>query len=290
MSGEFDCLVSVGICTYNQKQLCRDLVKGLLDYGPSDIRVFVYDNNPEPPVHKQLGNLAKDSRVEIILDPTNPGYIIPNNRMAAACRSKYHIVSNDDVVVGPKWFESLVKHFDDPKIACVGPMPNFGCVDDLGRASKVPPGVAADYVEGWWMMFPRHIIDRYGLFDEENLKVATCEDSHLCLCLQEIGWKIKVIKNIPIQHLESQTKKSLNQIDWGSENSHFFVQRWGNYLRNKINGFPKHTILVKNDRITIKKLKELRWKYPYSQISVLLGNGVVDGLKNDESGNYNMVI
>ena len=95
-----DYLVSVGICTYNQKDLCRNLVRDLLKYGPESIKIFVWDNKPDPVF------TYGDPRVEVIPDEMNSGYIIPNNRMATACHSQYHIVSNDDVEVGPGWFES----------------------------------------------------------------------------------------------------------------------------------------------------------------------------------------
>lgn len=287
---EYDCTVSVGICTFNQKDLCRDLVKGLLRYGPADIRIFIYDNKPNPPVHKALGNLVNDSRIEITLDETNSGYIIPNNRMAMACRSRYHIVSNDDVVVGPGWFERLEREFQDPLMACVGPEPMFGWVDSEYGAQRPPAGRKYEYIEGWWMMVPRHILDRYGLFDEANLRIATFEDSHMCLQLQEYGWKIKVVPDVAIQHLESMTKKSMNMLTWGFENKEWFGNRWKKYVNSPNRIFPKHTIVVRDEKITKKKLKELRWRFPNSHITFEFEDGIVDEITNVANKEFSMTV
>jgi len=287
---EFDCLVSVGICTYNQKKLCKNLVDAILKYGPEDIRIFIWDNKPDQP--NFLGELGKDRRIEIIEDETNSGYIIPNNRMATACKSQYHIVANDDVVVGPGWFDPLIKEFDDSKVACVGPTGFFGVIDNGFNGQSPKGSQKQEYIEGWWMVFPRHIIERYGwVFDEENLRVATSEDSHMCLLLQEHGWKIKVLEGLPIKHLESVTKKSLDIQNWCDENKEWLKKRWNLYLKNR--SFPQHRILVKGKNVSKKKLKEIRWKYPHSHITLQLSKDNVDDIvwdDKDDDGKYSMEI
>lgn len=276
-----ECLVSVGICTYNQKDLCRALIEDLFRYGPEDMKVFVWDNKPSPPFQ------FDDPRVEVILDENNSGYIKPNNRMATACNSKYHIVSNDDVEVGPNWFESCEKWFG-PKMACVGPEGQYGSLDKNFDGQPAPSG-EHEYIEGWWMMFPRHIIDRYGwVFDEENLRYATSEDSHACLLLQEHGWKIKIRNDLPVKHLESRTKKSLKMASWGDENKHWLKKRWKTYLRTR--KFTQHTILVKDEKISKAKIREIRWKYPHSHITLLLEDGTVDEITSKPKDNYSMEI
>ena len=278
---EYDCLISVGICTYNQKDLCRNLVRDLFQYGPQDMKVFVWDNNPHPLME------FNDPRVEVIPDENNSGYIKPNNRMATACRSQYHVVSNDDVEVGPKWFESCIKEFDD-RVACVGAVGQYGYLDNnfQGQAAK---SRNYDYIEGWWMMFPRHIIERYGwVFDEENLRFATCEDSHTCLLLQEHGWKIKILKNLPVKHLESMTKKSLKITNWGDDNRRWLKKRWKTYLETR--KFTEHIILVSGEHVSKKKLKEIRWKYPYSKIVLSLDKSVVDEVVWESGTEHSMEI
>jgi GT2 family glycosyltransferase len=256
------------------------LARDLLQYGPEDIKIFIWDNNPEPPIE-----FDDDPKVEVILDNTNSGYIVPNNRMATACNSKYHIVSNDDVEVGPNWFESFVKEFDNARMACVGPKGQYGRLDASFDGQPVMPGESPEYIEGWWMVFPRHIIDRYGwVFDEENLRYATSEDSHTCLLLQEHGWEIKILKNLPIKHLESRTKKSLKMRSWCDENKHWLKIRWADYLKTR--EFPQHKILIKDT----SRIKEVRWKYPHSHLVLLLEDGLVDEIVNDSKGNYSMEI
>lgn len=289
MHGEkYDCLVSIGIVTYNQKVHCRNLVEALIKYGPSDIRIFVYDNNPDPPITDQL---PRDSRIEIILDDTNPGYIKPNNRMAAACRSKYHIVSNDDVEVGPHWYEECEQYFlSDAKLACLGAPGTYGYLTEEFQGYPVGPGQSPDYVEGWWMFIPRHILDRYGLFDEANLRIATTEDSNFCLKLKECGWNIKVA-DLPVNHLESKTKKTTGRMNWGDENLAWGAKRWEHYLKNPARVFPKHRILLKGPKVSLGKLRELRWRYPHSEITLEVPSGVVDHVRvgNDDQ-EYSLII
>lgn len=287
--GKYDCLLSVGICTYNQKELCCNLVKGLFEHSPSDIRIFIWDNNPNPPIEDYLGELNRDKRITVTHDDSNSGYIIPNNRMATACRSQYHVVANDDVEVSPQWYPIMERHFKDPNVACVGPKGFFGYLDADFNGQKVQDHQKYDYIEGWWMMFPRHIIDRYGwVFDEENLRIATSEDSHMSLLLREHGWRICPLGNIPINHLESRTKKSLKIQNWCDENKHWLKKRWAKYLKTR--KFEQHTILVKSDRISKEQLRDIRWKYPHSRITFLLENDLVDGVVHQQDQEYSMEI
>lgn len=275
--------VSVGITTYNQKDLCRNLVRQLLQYGPEEIKIIVWDNKPSPVIK------FNDPRVEVIPDETNSGYIIPNNRMATACDSEYHIVSNDDIEVGPNWFEESIKDFQDDKVACVGPEGTFGFLDSGFNGQPTSLDHPYEYIEGWWMVFPRHIIDRYGwVFDEENLRYATSEDSHMSLLLQEHGWKISIRNDLPIKHFESMTKKSLKIQNWCDENKSWLKNRWANYLKTR--SFQQHRILVKDKKLSKEKLAEIRWKYPHSHITLLLEDGLVDQIVEKQEDNYSMVI
>jgi GT2 family glycosyltransferase len=246
------------------------------------MRVYVWDNNPNPPIQNILGDLNDDDRLEVVLDDTNSGYIVPNNRMAAACNSQYHIVANDDLIVKKGWFEVSVKPFEDPKVALVGPKGLFGFIDKNFNG-QVPSDGNYEYAEGWWLVYPRHIIDRYGwVFDEENLRVATSEDSHISLLLKEHGWKVVMLDNLPVKHLESLTKKSLNIQNWCDENKFWLRNRWKTYLETR--KFPKHTILVSSKRADKKKLEEIRWKYPHSRITLLLEDDLVDEVVSTAKG------
>lgn len=257
---DYDCKVSIGICTYNQKDLCRNLVKNLLETGPDSMRIFVWDNNPSL---NPLDDLKLLPRVEVIEDHTNSGYIIPNNRMAMRCRSEYYVVANDDLIVGAGWFEGCMNAFCNPKVAVAGPRPPvYGWVDEGFNGQSVSNGEKLEYIEGWWMMVPRHIIDRYGLFDEENLRVATCEDSHFCLSVRELGWEIAPIDGLPITHLAHQTKHVTKQYDWGCDNRTYLQNRWETYLKGP-RKFPEHIVHVPA-AATEAEIERLRWKYPYS--------------------------
>ena len=273
----FDSLLSVGICTYNQKKLCTDLVKGLLQYGPADIKVFVWDNNPKPLVTEEFDDaLRNDPRVTVIPDDKNSGYIIPNNRMAKMCNSEYHVVSNDDIIVQEGWWQPLIEAFkQDDRLAVVGGTPKFGYLDDEFHGQAVPPHGWMEYVEGWWMTFPRHVLDRYGLFDEVNLKVATCEDSDLCLRLQEYGWKIKAIPNLPIKHLEHQTKNVEKQYSWGFENHKYCKKRWRRYLRDR--RFGEHVVKAKIGT-SDEEIAELERRFPFSKINTSKGKIRINGI------------
>lgn len=286
---DYECLLSVGICTYNQKETCRNLVEGLLEHSPKDIRIFIWDNNPDPPIEDYLNELNREKRIVVMHDPSNSGYIVPNNRMAASCYSEYHVVANDDCEVGPQWFDLLVRHFKDPNVACVGPKGTFGRLDQDFNGQRVMHGQENDYIEGWWMMFPRHIIDRYGwVFDEENLRIASSEDAHTSLLLKEHGWRICPLGNFPVKHLGSRTKKSLQMQDWYGANKVWLKNRWKKYLETR--KFGQHTILVRDRRVTKEQLKEIRWKYPHSHISLLVEDELVDEVVSKKDKEYSMEI
>lgn len=245
-------LLSIGIVTFNQHDLCRNLMLSLRNTTPVPTKIIVWNNGAER---------FDCPNGTVINAGENLGYIIPHNRMAKMTNSLWHVVANDDVLVEPGWFEQAVCAFDDPRVAVVGPQSRFGYLDANFHGAAVPAGAAPDYIEGWWQVWNRQALDRFELFDELNLSVATCEDADACLRVREHGWQIRAVP-MAVKHLGQASKIKAGEMSWGTHNHAYCRRRWNRYLAER--RFEQHVVDVRSLSAEERRIAE--WKHPFSRL------------------------
>jgi cellulose synthase/poly-beta-1,6-N-acetylglucosamine synthase-like glycosyltransferase len=174
-------------------------------------------------------------KLTIVRASENQGFLEPNNRLAEKCEGDYMILLNSDCKVFEKWADAMVGFLQhNPEYAQVG----FwgGHMDKEGRGFGGTTGDKIDYVPGWCFAISRETYQDFGLFDEENLEFAYCEDADLSLRLKEAGKKIYALHAPLCHHYQNKTittvaKEGDHDVAATFQHNHEYMsKRWADYI------------------------------------------------------------
>lgn len=207
-----------------------------------DFNLYIWDNGSRVETANYLKSLNTNlNRVE-----RNEGFIMPNNYLAAMGKAPYLILLNSDTIVKPCWDSAMISWLQThEKVAQVGYMGMNLTKFTESQGMLVPQvdvsfGYDIDFVSAWCTCISRETYNKFGLFDEEHLKVAYSEDSDFSFRLQEAGYEIYALSLRLVDHYGNQTIKQLI-LEEGEEkfrttsqrNLNYLKARWGDFLRKK---------------------------------------------------------
>lgn len=191
-----------------------DFVKICIEsiYNNTDnFNLFLWDNASEKLTADYLAEVAqKHSNVYLHVSEKNEGFLEPNNRLAEKTTSPYIILLNSDTEVKKGWDKTMLGWLQsNTDTLAVG----YGgcCLNEEFKGGIVSFGNNIDYIAGWSLCISRDTYSRFGLFDEQNLRFAYCEDADFSLRLKESGGKIYAINVELVHHYENKTVKTVVQ-------------------------------------------------------------------------------
>lgn len=204
--------------------------------------LHIWDNGSNQKTKDYLLNveyeMIEDNQdVTIWWGETNHGFIKPNNRMIRESYGDYIVLLNSDTKVHEGWDRALIGFLEkNPQYAATGFM--GGLVDEEGKGIRVGVGEDIDFICGWCCCFSRSIYDKFGLFDEDNLKFAYCEDADFSFRLKEAGLKIYALHLDLAEHFGNKTAKAVKEegqdLETTFAHNHEYIQkRWSHYLKNE---------------------------------------------------------
>ena len=215
------------IVVHNQLVYLKNCVESIRQ-NTEDYTLYVWDNASNEETKNWL---SEQKDIIVARSRENLGFIVPNNRMAAISQSPYLILLNSDTVVFPSWDKAMIA-FLQQGFSQVGYM--GGYLDHQGFGSRFGFGSKIDYVSGWCFAIPRTVYQRFGLFDEENLEFAYCEDADLSLRLREAGLTIHALHLGLVYHHQNKTIKEVCKVRDCSKSvasNHLYLQkRWKRFL------------------------------------------------------------
>jgi len=208
------------ICASNYRDVSKDIlivVHNQIDYlkkciqsirkNTENYQIYIWDNASDQETRQWI---EEQKDFFIIRSETNEGFIKPNNYLAKISKNPYLILLNSDTEVLPDWDKALISQIQINNYSQVGYL--GGKLNCQGKGVNFLFGNDIDYIPGWCFCIPRQIYDSYGLFDEENLFFAYCEDSDLSLRLLESGKKIYALHLGLVVHHENQTIKAVAKL------------------------------------------------------------------------------
>ena len=208
-----------------------------------DYTLYIYDNASNPETVAYLDELQKehfntpnaDWDIEVWHSEKNDGFIKPNNKMAAIGEGDYIILLNSDTKVFKHWDTAMVGWLQqNPDVAQVGYW--GGHLGEDGSGFGGDNGSEIDYIPGWCFCVSRETYNNIGLFDEQNLDFAYCEDSDFSLRLLESGKKLYALHVPLVYHYQNKTIQAVKkegQIDVKATFAHnhdYIRRRWKDYL------------------------------------------------------------
>jgi GT2 family glycosyltransferase len=210
-------MLSVVVLNYNGIGVLEKCLSSVTNTSYSNLEIIVVDNGSTDNSPDIAERFAKsDSRVKVVKNASNLGFVGGNNVGAAASKGKYIVLLNNDTEVLPNWLEEPTRLMDsDQKIGlCEGKIltpdgrvsypGSFNPLGGLRRDAESDTG-QYDYVHeifspiGVAPIVRRNLIERIGLFDPEIWWVGDVEDLSWRIHLH--GYKVMYSPKCVIYHL-----------------------------------------------------------------------------------------
>lgn len=211
-----------------------------------DYTLYIWDNGSGKETAEYLEQLQaehalgnyQDWDIEVWTSKENEGFIKPNNRLAAIGDGEYIILLNSDTKVYEHWDTAMLSWLQNN--SDVGQVGYWGGhLGPDGRGFGGDNGYDVDYIPGWCFAIQRSTYEELGLFNEQDLKFAYCEDADFSLRVKESGRKLYAIHAPLVYHFQNKTIQAVKdegKIDVAKsfqENHTYLCSRWANYLANQ---------------------------------------------------------
>ena len=208
--------VDIIVPVYRGLEDTRCCIESVLAYAHTYKTPFrliaINDASPDPEVTAWLRDkAAQDTRLMLLENPENLGFVGTVNRGMALSTSNDVILLNSDAEVANDWLDRMVRSaWSDPRIASVTPFSNNAticsyprfCEDNAlpegydtarldtlfagtnsGQAVDVPTGV------GFCMYIRRDCLAEVGLFDVASFGKGYGEENDFCQRAAKAGWR-----------------------------------------------------------------------------------------------------
>ena len=226
--------VDVIMVVHNQSELVSNAIRSL-EESTSDYHLYLWDNCSDQQTVDVLAS-ADLKGGKLIRSKENIGFLKPNNELAKLGNSPYIVLLNTDVYCLPGWLEPLIGCLQNySEIGVTGYI--GGCLNDEGVGSSPAWGYDVDYISGWCLAIRRSDYEKYGLFDEVNLKFAYCEDADFCFRLREVGLITYAFCLDLVWHKGHATSFSIDPNVLGDpfvKNHAYMRKKWQKYLGRSI--------------------------------------------------------
>ena len=250
--------VSVIIPCFNGVELTRTCLATLLDTLPRNFRgeVLIVDDRSKDGTSKLARSMARaDTRVRVIRNRKNLGFLGSCNRGAAEASGDYLVFLNNDTVLLPGWLPPLLRTFADYSDAGVvggrllyedGRLQEAGClVFNDASAAKIGYGDPdadapiyrhvreVDYVSAALLATPRALFEELGGLDP-RYGFGYYEDDDYCFAVRATGRCVYYQPEATIVHVEGATAG--RDVLAGPKrqqviNRRVFAEKWSDALR-----------------------------------------------------------
>ncbi len=224
-------IYSISIVCFNNLHLTKKCIDSILKYS-DNFELIIWNNGSTDGTYQYLESLKKVCNIKIYHCENNIGFIKPQNENVKLVSGKYIVLLNNDMEVCKGWLEILSKPFINPRMGIVGSKNTCTSISEVDYSGII--GKTLEYIEASCLMVPKSLIEKYGLFDEENFKFAYCEDADFSLKIREQGWQIETVQ-LNIIHHRAKTVEIVKTDIKGYiiKNKHSFYKKWELYLKNR---------------------------------------------------------
>lgn len=223
-----------------------------------NVTLFLIDNSPKD----ELKNIATDSRIKYIHNPSNPGFGAAHNiaiKKSIELGSVYHLVLNPDVYFEKSTIEKIVQYMDsNPYIGNLMPKVYYpdGAIQYLCKLLPTPYDwigrrfnpfkkmvdnrnelfelrftgynkiMEVPYLSGCFMFLRLEAIKKVGLFDENIFMYG--EETDLCRRLISEGYKTIFFPDVTITHVFEKGSHKSWKLTWiGIKSAFYYFNKWG---------------------------------------------------------------
>ena len=266
--------LSIIIVNYNTYSLSKQTIDSILNRTyPFEYEIILVDNASSDGSIEMLKDDFKEiSNIHIIINKDNLGFGKANNIGYGKSTGEYILLLNSDTVVGDNCLTKCMDYIEQRQnIGALGckVMLEDGTLDHackrgfptpkaslyyflkLGKKDPIKYGLydamhlgedevgEVDVLTGAFMLMPKEVIEKVGLFDEDYFMYG--EDIDLCYKIKEAGYDIVYYPEAHIYHLKGgSSKKKRTKVIYN-----FHDAMWIFYRKHYINKYNMGiTILV----------------------------------------------
>jgi GT2 family glycosyltransferase/glycosyltransferase involved in cell wall biosynthesis len=249
--------VSIIVPVYNALEHARHCIESLYRSQTSvAFEVIVVDNGSRPAVAAWLAEQRElHANFQFLRFDEPLGFARAVNEGARRAQSRFVALLNSDTLVTDGWLDLLVAALEhDPELGLAGPVTNR-CGHDRQRDTEallVQPEDANGYAAAIRSRVPDVlpeaqrlvffcVLVRRALWDQlagldEAFGTGNCEDDDFCLRARFAGYRMAVVRNAFVYHVERQTFEAnrLNHGEFLATNEALFgarASRWSRTLR-----------------------------------------------------------
>jgi GT2 family glycosyltransferase len=218
---------TVIVPVYNGLNHLKRLMPSLLANTPAGVSILLIDDcSPDEEIAPFLHAQAEpDSRVTLLKNPENRGFVKTVNHAFELCKDQdYIILLNTDTEVPPQWVERLLAPFEQNDVASVTPFSNGATIfslpltDDrnnrdfirvfpleeidreIRKCSLPPDARTAPCGVGFCMAMKNELIRKFGGFDEKSFGRGFGEEVDWCRRAAEHGFRNVIAPNLFVSH------------------------------------------------------------------------------------------
>lgn len=238
--------LSVVLLSYNRIELTRKAIANILeDAGSVDFELVIVDNASVDGTSEYLKTIA-DPRARVVQLDTNRYFGGGNNAGIDLCRSKYILLTQNDMSFAPHSFAALVGMYRLlPNAGCVGI--GGGFLNSRATISEVSDWwlnpvrcfeyMPVDFNSGCCMLFEREFMNANGIRFDERYQLYW-EDVDICHQVACAGRAIYMIHNglVGTRHLRSATITPLLGVGERerirSTSEAYYREKWRSFYTN----------------------------------------------------------
>lgn len=226
--------VHLSVVSHEQDDLVNQLLESVARYCLPERLVVTVTRNTTTPSLFTFKRLPFS--VTILQNSQPKGFGANHNQAFMTCRQEYFCVVNPDIILTSDMFDDLIPPLSVKNIGVTAPVlvDSDGRLQDSARLFPTPGriisrvfgrrGVECDYpqskgcispdwVAGMFMVFPSHVYEKIGGFDERYFMY--CEDADICMRLRTRGYKVLVNTRVSAVHNPRRSShRSLMHLWW----------------------------------------------------------------------------
>jgi hypothetical protein len=221
--------IFIVVLNYNGRDCLNDCLRSLFKVSYPNFEVVVVDNNS---TDASLSAAKQSfSRVHYIRNEENLGFSAGNNvgiKFSLDRGADYVLLLNNDTLVAENFLGVLVAEMEKNEIGVGSPLIweknkqkvwfSGGKIDWLrmkskhARDEKKELYFGSDFISGCAMLVRKDVFSKIGLLDEDFF--LYWEDADFSVRANRAGFKLAVIPESQIIHLENSEKTSTNKLYW----------------------------------------------------------------------------
>lgn len=226
-------MITIIIVCHNQLASTKRTINSLLKYkNNTPYHLYLIDNGSTDNTFQYFSSLTVSKT--IFQYSENTGFIIPNNHAIQDTTTDVLLLNNDIEILSDHWLDRLVEDSLPDDIGLSYPLNRtrnqlfYGGIIQNRQESLLNYNIDKLQTPTWaqfsCVLIKRKVIDDIGFLDSFNF--AYFEDVDYCVRLTIKGYKMKLVKDVVVEHYQSVTAKTVKHEQYRIENRDKFYKKW----------------------------------------------------------------